>query len=252
MYKNYKSNFNVLVEEFTSKWQTGGVLSGEFCVLRKDAVNNIKIKDRGSQYIDKLKQIAASQLPLKISAIKSERPETSNSIAGQGDLMTAIWVDVVQEYAPGLFSEPMSLPLECIDVVTPDGNNWSPKFPKDWTREDNSIIKPKRVSVKDKELQKQTSGNHPERNLIMKHINNALGKEAQDGRSQIIKATESVEKLTDVEQITEAYNKMYSDKKNKKAKPKTKKSSIGRNIQDEYYAADKPNKTGGRNSRFPE
>lgn len=204
MYKNFQSKFSILAEEFTTRWQSGGVLNGDFCIIRKDAFKNEKIKDRGSQFLDKLREYATSQLPLKISCVKTERPETSNSIAGQGDLMTTIWCDIVAENAPGLWSNPITIPLECIDVIQPEGNNWSPDHPEQWKYKSKVQIKPKEVD--------QTEGSN--RNLVTKHIKGEHVKEPKDGRSQVKKPDEysrktkkeAVEILKDAsELITEAY-----------------------------------------------
>jgi hypothetical protein len=213
MYKDYNSQFNLICEEETTRFRNGGFLNGDFCAIRKDAINHPRIKERGSQYIDKLKEFAQSNLPLKVCAVKSERPETQHDLYGTGSLVTTVWLDIVQEAAPGLFVNPLSLPAECVDLLLPDGNNWSPKHPEEWVRQDNSIIKPQTVNVKDTELQQQTMGNNTQRNLIMKNINNALGKEARDGRDQVDKPKESTEPATDEELISEAYETLIMEKK---------------------------------------
>jgi hypothetical protein len=176
-------------------------LNGDFCVVRKDAINHPRIKERPSQFIDKLKEYASSNLPLKVSAVKSERPETQHDLHGSGSLMTTCWLDIVQEAAPGLWINPMSLPAECVDLLLPDGNNWSPKHPEEWTRQDTSTLKPEEIKTKGE--------GEGERNLTRKHINNALGKDATDGRTQITKAKESY--MTDVEQLAEAYNTIVKE-----------------------------------------
>jgi hypothetical protein len=215
MYKDFKSKFNVLSEEFTSRFQSAGVLNGDFCIIRPDAIKNEKISKRGSQYIDKIKEYIASKLPLKVCAVQSERPETSNSIAGQGDLMTAVGVDVVQELAPGLWTQPMSLPLECIDVVMPDGNNWSPTHPEEWKRKDDTIIHPKEVKDATDDLQKQTAGK--DRKLAKKNEKGGPAKEPKDGRDQVKKPDEykrktkkeAVEAIKDAsELLAEVYDQL--------------------------------------------
>jgi hypothetical protein len=189
MYKDFQSKFLVISEELTSRFQTAGVLNGDFCIIRPDALKCPKLRERGSQYMDKIKEYITSKLPLKVCAVKTERPETSNSIAGQGDLITATWVDVVQELAPGLWTQPMSLPLECIDVVMPDGNNWSPDHPQSWKRKDDTIIHPQEVKLSDdNDLQKQTSGK--DRKLPTKNEKGGPAKEPKDGRKQAKKPEE--------------------------------------------------------------
>lgn len=194
MYKDFESKYNIIIEELISKMQSGGVIGGEYCIIRPDALKNPKIGNRGSQYIDKIKEYITSKLPFLISTVKTSRPETSNSIAGQGSLMTDIWVDVVQVLAPGLWGDAMSLPLECIDVVVPTGNNASPDHPEQWTRKDDTMIKPQAVKLSDdNDLQKQTSGK--DRKLPTKNEKGGPSKEPKDGRKQVKKPEEYKKKV---------------------------------------------------------
>lgn len=217
MYKEFKSKFMILAEEETTRWRQGGVLMGDYCMIRKDALKNTKINGRPSQFVDKIKEMIASKLPLKVSAVKSERPETQHDLYGVGSLPTAIWVDVVTEAAPGLWTNPLTLPLEAIDIVIPDENNFSPGIPTQWVRRDDTIIKPEEVDTK----VDQTEGDDPNRHIVTKHIDNSLGKEAKDGRDQADKPEEYKFKksrkesfdVSDNELMTEAYEDVLNQQK---------------------------------------
>lgn len=180
-YKDFKSNFNVLAEMFTSRFQTGGVSVGDFCKIRKDALKNEFIKGKPSQFVDKINEIINSKLLLKIASVKSSKTDAPNE---QGTtIVDKIFVDVVQEYAPGLWKEPITLPLEAIDIVTPEGNNWSPEIPKELIKKNPTQIKPK--EVKDQKLANSDT-------------KNSFAKEPKDGRD----TTKVKESLT----LEEAYS----------------------------------------------
>ena len=212
MYKDFKSKFSVLAEEETSRYKTGGgLLPGDYITIRKDVFNSPKLKDRPSQFFDRIKEIIGSQLPLKVSAIKSMRPETQHGLYGGAEAPTDYWVDVVQCATPALFVNCMTLPIEVLELQMPEGNNFSPEIPDQWKRKDNSKIKPEEVDVKDSELEKQTSGRNKERNLTRKHVNNALGKEAKDGRSQVDKPKKYKESVDDDTLLAEAAIQILSE-----------------------------------------
>jgi len=190
MYKDFESKFSVICEEETRRYTLGGgFLNGDFCKIRKDALTCPKLKGRPSQFLDKIRELIQSDLPVKVSAVKSERPETQNDLAGVGSLTTAVWLDVCQEYAPGLFANVMTLPAECVDLIMPDGNNWSPDHPESWKRKDDTIIHPQDVKLSDdNDLQKQTSGK--DRKLPTKNEKGGPAKEPKDGRKQAKKPDE--------------------------------------------------------------
>lgn len=180
-YTEFSGSFATLVENTISKYQTGGVNVGEFCTIRKDALKNPEISNKPSGFINKVKEMMATGLNLKIASINSSKPDRQN------DMGTAptdkFYVDVVIETAPGLFMNPITLPLECIDVVEPEGNNWSPKVPDELKGKNRTQIKPKEEKTKDKELNDRTKGN--ERQMPKKNTKLGIGdKEPKDGRSQ--------------------------------------------------------------------
>jgi len=186
-----KSNFDVLVEEVTSRYQQGGIVMGDFVIVRKDALKNPKLKDRPANFVEMLKKVVSTKLPLRVSAVKSERPETSNDlIGGANNAATNFWVDVCIEYAPGLWKDPMTLPLETLDLAN-DAHNL-PEWPDEVKRKDNSTIKPEKVKKDAKEENiKQTQGDA--RNLGTKQVKLPVGV-TKDGRDQT-KVKESLEDI---------------------------------------------------------
>lgn len=194
-YKDYNSKFSNLVENVISRYQTGGASVGDFCTIRKDAIKSDYVKSKPQNFIDMVRHAMESGLHLKIGSIKSERADMQN------DLGTAptgqLFVDVVVEYAPGLWRDPITLPIECIDIVFPDGNNWSPEIPDSMKHHPKQTIKPEEVSLDNKELNDRTNSNKramPKKNEKLE----ITPKEPKDGREST-KVKES---------LTEVYGKM--------------------------------------------
>lgn len=190
-----QSKFDILVEEVTSRYQQGGLVTGDFVIIRKDALNNPKIKDRPSNFLEMLKTAIESKLPLRVSAVKSERPESSNDlIGGANNAPTGFWVDVVTEYAPGLWKDAMTLPLEVLDIHNPEGNNL-PAWPDSVKRADNSVIHPEKVKL-DKKDENVARTQSADRNLPTAQVTIPSGT-VKDGRDQT-KVKESLETLEQI------------------------------------------------------
>lgn len=190
--------FDVLVEEVISRYQQGGLVTGDFVIIRKDALSNPKLKDRPSNFIDKIKHAIEVKLPLRVSAVKSERPESSNDlVGGANNAPTGFWVDVCVEYAPGLWRDPITLPLEVLDIANPEDGNL-PSWPDEVKRADNTNFKPEEADIKGKELNiKQTQGDQRKLGNVQVKIPAGTTK---DGRDQT-KVNESLE---------DVYSKMSS------------------------------------------
>lgn len=172
MYKNFSSKFSVLCEEETTRFRNGGLLMGDYVKISPKALNHPKIKDRPASFIAKLGEYIKSEEPLKVSVVKSDKPATSNGLATASDVPDVLWADVVQELSPGLWVNPLTLPIDVLDVVTPDGNNWAPEQPDKWkykNKEEKSKSlsdRNKKVAKEDDLLFKQTQGH--KRNLPTK------------------------------------------------------------------------------------
>jgi len=205
MYKDFNSKFAVLCEEETTRWKGAGLMPGDYVKIRKDVLKSPKLAGRPSQFYDRIKEIMNSDLPLKCSAIKSMRPETQHGLFGGADAPAEFYVDIVQCANPGLFVNCMTLPLEVLDFVSPNENNFSPEHPDSWSYDNKVQMHPAAPQVTDKELLSHTQGD--KRNMPTKDTKNPHAKEPKDGRNQATKPKkykESVD-MTDAELITEAY-----------------------------------------------
>ena len=202
MYKDFKSKFNLLAEEETSRYKTGGgLLMGDYVTIDKSVFNNPKLKGRPSQFFDKIKEIMASDLPLKVSTIKSMRPETSNGLYGGAEAPDEYFVDVIQCVTPALWVNPITLPIEVLELQKPDGNNFAPEGSESWEYDDRSNVNAKELKNKTGEDTKVTKVNDPQRNMTTKNTK-GLGKSAKDGRSQTSKPKKYKESVELNEEVT--------------------------------------------------
>lgn len=207
MYKDFKSKFNLLAEEETSRYKTGGgLLMGDYIIINKSVFKNPKLAGRPSGFFDKIREILASDLPLKVSAIKSMRPETSNGLYGGAEAPDEYFVDVIQCVTPALWVNPITLPIEVLELQKPDGNNFAPEGSESWEYDDRSNVNAKELKNKTGEDTKVTKVNDPQRNMTTKNTK-GLGKSAKDGRSQVAKPKKESLSLDD------AYGQILSEKK---------------------------------------
>lgn len=149
-----------MCEEETSRFKNGGILMGDFVTIRKNALKHPDIANRPSTFIDKLKEFMQTDQHLKVSVVKGTQAGSSADLTSGSDTPKEFWADVVRELAPGLFADVMTLPIEVLDVVFPEGNNWSPEQSNDKKYNNKVQIKPKEVEdTADDEINKQTQGN---------------------------------------------------------------------------------------------
>jgi hypothetical protein len=79
-------------------------------------------------------------LNLRISAIKSTRPTTTQNYRGGTESPDDIYADVIIEYAPGLYRNPMTVPIGALELQD-DGINRGP-IPDSIKRKSKIQIKP--------------------------------------------------------------------------------------------------------------
>jgi hypothetical protein len=122
------NKFNLLFEREISRFEMGGFLVGDRVRVKKEALKHEYVLNRAQSFQDFIKSLLEPtfDLNLRIGAVKSIYPSTSPNYAGAqalpGDFL---YVDIYTEYAPGLVSNPITLPISLIDVID-DGNNRGP------------------------------------------------------------------------------------------------------------------------------
>lgn len=131
------SKFNVLCEDIYNRYQSGGLLSGDVVKFRRNALNNPAIKELDEGFKQVIRDMMNSDLNLKVGAIKPSRP---GSQYGMQNTVYGYAVDIVQEYAPGLFKNPVTVPIEVLERVD-SGANRQP-IPDSLRRKERENIEP--------------------------------------------------------------------------------------------------------------
>jgi len=126
--KRYQQiNANTLNENIPERYQQGGYKLGDRVIFRKDWQKHDFFKYKGQSFIDLVKSCSDNgfDLNLRVSAVKSIYPSTSQNYRGGTESPDHIYVDVIVEYAPGLYRTPMTVPIEVLQLMD-DGINTGP------------------------------------------------------------------------------------------------------------------------------
>jgi hypothetical protein len=142
-----ETKFDVLYENLLERFQQGGFLIGDRVRFKKDALNSEFMKGKGQNFIDVVKSCMdpSFDLNLRVSAIKSVYPTTTQNYRGGTESPDKIYADVIVEYAPGLYRTPMTVPIELLELQD-DGINTGP-VPDSVRRKSKINIKPEKTEA---------------------------------------------------------------------------------------------------------
>lgn len=143
------TQFNLVLEGIMERYQQGGFVIGDRVRFRDDCLKLDFFKQKASNFIEIVQACMHPKfdLNLRVSAVKSIYPTTTQNYMGGTEAPDNIYVDVIIEYAPGLYRNPMTIPIEALEIQD-DGINRGPV--PDSVKYDNKIIgKPKKVKTKE-------------------------------------------------------------------------------------------------------
>jgi hypothetical protein len=145
-----ETKFDVLFENLLERYQQGGLIIGDRVRFKKDALNHEFFKGKGQNFLDIVKSCMDPNfdLNLRVSAIKSIYPTTTQNYRGGTESPDKIYADVIVEYAPGLYRTPMTVPIEVLELQD-DGINTGP-VPDSIRRKSKINIKPEKVEAEQK------------------------------------------------------------------------------------------------------
>lgn len=131
------TQFDVLFEKELERYQMGGFLVGDRVRFKKNALSLDYIKSKADSFQDIVKSCMdpSFDLNLRIGAIKSIYPTSATNFQSGHVAPDGMFVDIYIEYAPGLYRNPMTVPVEAIEVIN-DGNERGP-VPKSLKRPNN-------------------------------------------------------------------------------------------------------------------
>jgi hypothetical protein len=157
------SNFDTLLERELERFQTGGFCVGDRVFFKKDAMKHDYIKNRAQSFQD---MIAACMDPgfdlnLRIGAIKSIYPTTTQNYGNGTEAPTGTFFDIYIEYAPGLFRNPITVPCDVVDVFEDSGRGPVP---------DSVVRKNKVHGPQDQETEQNNNAKGFDVNLTNKNV----------------------------------------------------------------------------------
>lgn len=171
----FETHINEMFDRFTDG---GGFLKGDVVKLKKSATSSDWFKHQAASVQDKLQQMTEkSNRVYRISALKSEIPRSAGAF-DMGQPMAAV-ADVVREVNPSFWMDPVTVPLQYLEVVDVGVN--MPPYDKDLIRPDNSNIKPTdSIENTDKVSSNQTMGGTDDRVLSNKYESIKYGNKWDD------------------------------------------------------------------------
>jgi hypothetical protein len=107
-------------------------------------------------------------LNLRVGAVKSIYPTTTQNFVGGSEAPDGVFLDIYIEYAPGLYRNPMTVPIEVVDMVD-DGNNRGP-VPDSLVRK-NNVHGPKEIKAGQEGGLKPDNVNLPQKNTVLPGAN---------------------------------------------------------------------------------
>jgi hypothetical protein len=121
------TKFNVLFENLLERYQSGGFLIGDRVKFRKDYAKLDFFKEKAASFMQMIESVTDPKfdLNLRISALKSIYPTTTQNYRGGTESPDHVFADVIIEYAPGLYRNPMTVPVEALELQD-DGINRGP------------------------------------------------------------------------------------------------------------------------------
>lgn len=201
--KKFNGKYEKICEETLSRYQQMGFLSGDSVKLKKDALSHDVIKMMSEQVKSLLSTALKEGSSFKISAIKSGKPEAFSGPLGASNIPSChTWADIYHEYAPGMFNNVLTVPLEILEKVDVEGANGYPQYDKKLVRP--NVVEP----TADKEMLKQTEGD--KRKMPSTDNKPAHTPKPKDGRDGLkkpkkLRESDTYKKLRENDLIFEQY-----------------------------------------------
>lgn len=155
------SKFDTLFESNFSRFQGGGFLTGDVIKLKAGWESDEWSKTASGPMIEKLKELDASDLLLRVSSVKTLRPAVNSSI-DQAMGVDGYFIDITQEMAPGRYTGVfVTVPGHLIEL---DGaNDKLPEIPDSLRREEDVDLKPKELETEDTSAEDTGMNNDPQK-----------------------------------------------------------------------------------------
>lgn len=155
------SKFDTLYESNFNRFQGGGFLTGDVINFKSDWNAHEWCKSAPQQTVDKIKELADSDLILRVSSVKAVRPSVNSDI-DQAHGVDNFFVDLAQEIAPGRYNGHfITVPQDIIEFDTTGNNERLPDIPDSLKREEDVDLKPKELENEDTSNEEDTRNVDP-------------------------------------------------------------------------------------------
>jgi hypothetical protein len=161
-----QSKFDTIFESNFNRFSGGGFLTGDVIKFKEGWESDEWSKKAPAQVIEKIKELAGSDLVLRVSSVKALRPSVNSSV-DQASGVDNFHLDVTQETAPGFYNGNfITVPQEIVEMI--DTNGAPPEIPDSLRRQDNVNVKPEEITLQDTETSDFTPVGSPEAHNLPK------------------------------------------------------------------------------------
>jgi len=150
-----ETKFDLMYENVLGRYQQAGFIAGDRVKFKKDALKHDFFKEKASGFIDLVKSCMQDGFDkiIRISALKSIYPTTTQNYRGGTEAPDKIYADVVIEGNPGFYTSPMTVPVDVLELQ--DDNGGRGPVP-------DSLKRKQEVTKPEKTKAKRTSGESDE------------------------------------------------------------------------------------------
>jgi len=209
--KKFKGKYEKLAEATLVRYQNGGVMTGDLVKVLPTALKHPLLKDLGAHVKAAIQELIDSKLNLRVGAVKSIHPTTNGYSDGMGsgatDSPTNLWADIVIELVPGRWGNPVTLPIEVLEILPTDGN--LAPIPDELRHKDKVDIKGKKAEYDNPQkingIDYTDTHTNPKGNTVLDYVKGSA-------KQPVLK--DSVRK-NDEDLLSEAYGRVMNSQKSK-------------------------------------
>lgn len=199
----FKTTTLTLIETAIERFQQGGYVNGDYIRIGKSITSSPFFKKLPVQSQEHIQKCIDTDLKLRVSSVKSIRPaiqQVDGGMNAAGDFV----VDVVIEYAPGLYKNPISLPVEFVELQATGSEGFGTLAPPESVVYKNKVHGPENIK----------SQSLPDKNIQIPHGNPYI-----DSPGGVQPGVFSKDHLAGAKISEEQLEDVYSDLIEKKNKP---------------------------------
>ena len=157
-------SFDTIIESTMRRYNQNTFIVGDRVKFIDNLDSHDWMKRQPAVKLERLKELIESGQNIRISAVKTMRPQTAES--GHFEIVDGFYYDVVREEAPGLYTQMFTVPEDVL-VLLDDYPNLAGKTPESLVKQDPTHINPAEVSVDDNDFSpvKQTGMSDGDRSI---------------------------------------------------------------------------------------